>query len=75
MSLVSQVRAAGRGSGGGEGAGAGRDGAYFEHVIVLTKMDKRESKDVTAVLEMVQQALLETGVWRFGGRFPLVCRQ
>ena len=61
MSLISEVRAAGGGEGGTEGAGAGGIGASFEHVIVLTKMDKRESKDVTAVLEMVQQALQETG--------------
>ena len=49
MSLVSEVGVAGGGA------------KPFEHVIVLTKMDKREGMDVTAVLEMVRKALLVTG--------------
>jgi ribosome biogenesis GTP-binding protein YsxC/EngB len=49
MSLVSEVGVAGGGA------------KPFEHVIVLTKMDKREGMDVTAVLEMVRRALRETG--------------
>mmetsp|Transcript_53592 Transcript_53592/g.86755 ORF Transcript_53592/g.86755 Transcript_53592/m.86755 type:complete len:529 (+) Transcript_53592:272-1858(+) len=72
MSLVTEVRKSreqageeGEG-GGGSGGGAGnrrRERALepFAHVIVLTKMDKRESKDVANMLKSVRETLKSAG--------------